>query len=165
MRNLCYHATAPAFLTCLMNALLLRALSIRVQSSCYESSPRRLSSLVQGRRRQIKVPQRCRGNMTAEIWDVIVVGAGLSGLSAAHFLRRRNPRLKVLILDGKGELFGIEPGERAWRSVKTCPAPADRVGGRTVSRELPAAGGTDWWDFGGQWIGRWSSRSFRSLFG
>lgn len=34
---------------------------------------------------------------------------------------------------------------------------ADRVGGRTVSKEIPAAGGTDRWDFGGQWVGRWSS--------
>ena len=34
---------------------------------------------------------------------------------------------------------------------------ADRVGGRTMSRDIPAAGGTDRWDFGGQWVGRWSS--------
>ncbi|XP_029693067.1 amine oxidase [flavin-containing] A isoform X5 [Takifugu rubripes] len=69
-------------------------------------------------------------NMAAEIWDVVVVGAGLSGLSAAHLLRKRNVGLKILILEGK-----------------------DRVGGRTVSKEIPAAGGTDRWDFGGQWTG------------
>lgn len=40
--------------------------------------------------------------MTAEIWDVIIVGAGLSGLSAAHSLRKRDGELKVLILEGKG---------------------------------------------------------------
>lgn len=40
--------------------------------------------------------------MTAEIWDVIVVGAGLSGLSAAHLLKKRNAELRVLILEGKG---------------------------------------------------------------
>lgn len=40
--------------------------------------------------------------MTAEIWDVIVVGAGLSGLSAAHYLRKRDAKLKILILEGKG---------------------------------------------------------------
>lgn len=46
----------------------------------------------------------CRSlNMTAEIWDVVVIGAGLSGLSAAHLLRKRNARLKVLLLEGKGE--------------------------------------------------------------
>ena len=31
----------------------------------------------------------------------------------------------------------------------------DRVGGRTYGRELKAAKGTDMWDLGGQWIGRW----------
>ncbi|XP_037609392.1 probable flavin-containing monoamine oxidase A [Sebastes umbrosus] len=68
--------------------------------------------------------------MTAEIWDVVIVGAGLSGLSAAHLLRKRNAKLRILILEGK-----------------------DRVGGRTVSTEIPAASGVDRWDFGGQWVG------------
>ncbi|XP_035464949.2 amine oxidase [flavin-containing] isoform X2 [Scophthalmus maximus] len=68
--------------------------------------------------------------MTAKIWDVIVVGAGLSGLSAAHLLRTRNAKLRVLVLEAK-----------------------DRVGGRTVSTEIPAANGVDRWDFGGQWVG------------
>ncbi|XP_041826922.1 probable flavin-containing monoamine oxidase A isoform X2 [Melanotaenia boesemani] len=68
--------------------------------------------------------------MTAEIWDVIIVGAGLSGLSAAHFLRKRVAELKILILEGN-----------------------DRVGGRTVASDIPAANGVDRWDFGGQWVG------------
>ncbi|XP_045923323.1 probable flavin-containing monoamine oxidase A [Micropterus dolomieu] len=68
--------------------------------------------------------------MTAEIWDVIIVGAGLSGLSAAHLLRKRNAKLRILIVEGK-----------------------DRVGGRTLSTEIPAANGVDSWDLGGQWVG------------
>ncbi|KAM4533220.1 putative flavin-containing monoamine oxidase A [Fundulus diaphanus] len=68
--------------------------------------------------------------MTADIWDVVVVGAGLSGLSAAHLLRKRDAKLRILVLEGK-----------------------DRVGGRTVSSEIPAADGVDRWDFGGQWVG------------
>ncbi|XP_063336911.1 probable flavin-containing monoamine oxidase A [Pelmatolapia mariae] len=68
--------------------------------------------------------------MTAEIWDVIVVGAGLSGLSAAHWLKKRDATMKILILEGK-----------------------DRVGGRTVTVKLPAASGVDRWDLGGQWVG------------
>lgn len=40
--------------------------------------------------------------MTAETWDVIIVGAGLSGLSAAHFLLKRNTSLKILVLEAKG---------------------------------------------------------------
>lgn len=68
--------------------------------------------------------------MTAEIWDVIIVGAGLSGLSAAHLLGKRNANLRILIAEGK-----------------------DRVGGRTMTTEIPAASGVDRWDFGGQWVG------------
>ncbi|XP_031594931.1 probable flavin-containing monoamine oxidase A [Oreochromis aureus] len=68
--------------------------------------------------------------MTAEIWDVIVVGAGLSGLSAAHWLKKRDATMKILILEGK-----------------------DRVGGRTVTVKLPAANDVDRWDLGGQWVG------------
>ncbi|XP_074546838.1 putative flavin-containing monoamine oxidase A [Halichoeres trimaculatus] len=68
--------------------------------------------------------------MTAEIWDVIVVGAGLSGLSAAHLLRKKKADMKILVLEGK-----------------------DRVGGRTLTTEIPAANGTDRWDLGGQWVG------------
>ena len=40
--------------------------------------------------------------MTAEIWDAIIVGAGLSGLSAAHLLRKRDAKMRILILEGKG---------------------------------------------------------------
>ncbi|XP_015256947.1 PREDICTED: probable flavin-containing monoamine oxidase A [Cyprinodon variegatus] len=68
--------------------------------------------------------------MTADIWDVVIIGAGLSGLSAAHLLRKRDPKLKIVILEAK-----------------------DRVGGRTVSSEIPAADGVDRWDLGGQWVG------------
>ncbi|KAK2818928.1 hypothetical protein Q5P01_024489 [Channa striata] len=68
--------------------------------------------------------------MTADIWDVVIVGAGLSGLSAAYLIGKRNPKLKILLLEGK-----------------------DRVGGRTVTSEIPAANGVDRWDFGGQWVG------------
>ena len=35
--------------------------------------------------------------------DVIVVGAGLSGLSAAHFMHKRDPNIRIVILEAKGE--------------------------------------------------------------
>ncbi|KAL6742999.1 hypothetical protein Aduo_016086 [Ancylostoma duodenale] len=38
--------------------------------------------------------------------DVIVVGAGLAGLSAARELLRREPNLKVLVLEAKGRIGG-----------------------------------------------------------
>ncbi|XP_017563616.1 probable flavin-containing monoamine oxidase A [Pygocentrus nattereri] len=68
--------------------------------------------------------------MCEEKCDVVVVGAGLSGLSAAQLLKKRNDKLKVLVLEAKG-----------------------RVGGRTLAQQLPAAHGVDTWDMGGQWVG------------
>lgn len=37
-----------------------------------------------------------------ESCDIVVVGAGLSGLSAARDLKRRNKQLNVLVLEAKG---------------------------------------------------------------
>lgn len=96
--------------------------------------------------------------MTAEIWDVIIVGAGLSGLSAAHLLMKRNTGLKILILEGKGGriipfCIFLTKAELSLSSDKMLLL-ADRVGGRTLTAEIPAAGGADHWDFGGQWVGR-----------
>ncbi|XP_051541667.1 probable flavin-containing monoamine oxidase A [Myxocyprinus asiaticus] len=67
--------------------------------------------------------------MSVESCDIVIVGAGLSGLSAAQCLQKRNKLLKVLVLEAK-----------------------DRVGGRTLTQDLPAANGSDRWDMGGQWV-------------
>ncbi|XP_064163173.1 probable flavin-containing monoamine oxidase A isoform X1 [Anguilla rostrata] len=64
------------------------------------------------------------------MWDVVIVGAGLSGLTSASQLLKKDAQLKILVLEGK-----------------------DRVGGRTVSLTMPAAHGEDLWDLGGQWVG------------
>ncbi|KAE9551646.1 hypothetical protein FO519_005144 [Halicephalobus sp. NKZ332] len=64
--------------------------------------------------------------------DVLIVGAGISGLISAREILRADPELKVLIIEGK-----------------------NRVGGRTHTVELKCAGGgTEKWDIGGQWVGR-----------
>lgn len=39
-------------------------------------------------------------------YDVIIIGAGLSGLSSAHFLNKLSPRLKVLLLEKTGRPGG-----------------------------------------------------------
>nr|KAI8766192.1 putative flavin-containing monoamine oxidase A [Biomphalaria glabrata] len=64
--------------------------------------------------------------------DVVVIGAGLSGLSAAYYLHKKDKGLRIIVLEAK-----------------------DRIGGRTLTRQLAAADGTkDFWDLGGEWAGR-----------
>jgi spermidine dehydrogenase len=41
-----------------------------------------------------------------EHYDLVVVGAGISGLAAAHFYRRRRPRARILILDTNDDFGG-----------------------------------------------------------
>jgi len=40
------------------------------------------------------------------VYDLVVVGAGISGLSAAHFYLQENPRARVLILDNHDDFGG-----------------------------------------------------------
>jgi len=40
--------------------------------------------------------------MSDDQFDVVVVGAGLSGLSAARRLQKRNSQLSVLVLEARG---------------------------------------------------------------
>jgi len=57
--------------------------------------------------------------------DVVVIGAGLSGLAAADLLKTHDPSLQIIVLEA-----------------------SDRVGGRTVSGKI----GDKSFDLGGQWI-------------
>lgn len=68
---------------------------------------------------------------TERVLDVVIIGAGISGLSAAYELQKNRPNIKFVILEAKG-----------------------RVGGRLDSVELKTENGTDRWDVGGQWICR-----------
>ncbi|MGH9516535.1 MAG: NAD(P)-binding protein [Terriglobales bacterium] len=43
---------------------------------------------------------------TGETFDLIVVGGGISGLSAAYFFRKANPNARVLILDNHDDFGG-----------------------------------------------------------
>lgn len=66
-----------------------------------------------------------------EIVDVVIIGGGMSGLSAAYELLKKRPQIKLVVLEAK-----------------------DRVGGRLDSVELKTVKGTDRWDVGGQWVCR-----------
>ena len=69
--------------------------------------------------------------MASSKHDVIVIGAGLSGMSAATRLKARCPDLDVLVLEH-----------------------GDRVGGRTYSVDITAPDGSiDVLDLGGHWVG------------
>jgi spermidine dehydrogenase len=41
-----------------------------------------------------------------ETFDLVVVGAGISGLSAAHFYRKQNPGARILLLDNHDDFGG-----------------------------------------------------------
>ena len=41
-----------------------------------------------------------------DIYDLVVVGAGISGLAAAHFYRKSNPDARILILDNHDDFGG-----------------------------------------------------------
>lgn len=68
-----------------------------------------------------------------ELYDVVIVGAGLSGLTAAKRLAEANKN--ILVLEAQ-----------------------DRVGGRTWSQPV---GENDFIDIGGQWIGKGHEKMYR----
>lgn len=46
-----------------------------------------------------------RDNET-DVYDLVIVGAGISGLAAAHFYRKSNPEARILILDNHDDFGG-----------------------------------------------------------
>ncbi len=66
-----------------------------------------------------------------QIYDVVIIGAGLSGLSAGYYLKKQYKDLSILIIEAK-----------------------DRVGGRTQTVEIKCSkdGKMKKWDVGGQWV-------------
>src|SRR6266567_3125609 len=43
---------------------------------------------------------------TAESFDLVIVGGGISGLSAAHFFRKSNPNARILIIENHDDFGG-----------------------------------------------------------
>ncbi|NOR19648.1 MAG: FAD-dependent oxidoreductase, partial [Xanthomonadales bacterium] len=46
------------------------------------------------------------GEPDPDIYDLVVVGAGISGLAAAHFFRKEQPHARILILDNHDDFGG-----------------------------------------------------------
>jgi spermidine dehydrogenase len=45
-------------------------------------------------------------NAVDDVYDLIIVGAGISGLSAAHFYAAKHPHARILILDNHDDFGG-----------------------------------------------------------
>ena len=66
-------------------------------------------------------------NKEDQIYDVVIIGAGISGSNAAYTLKKHCQSLKILIVEAK-----------------------DRVGGRTLTVDLKTASGKSRYDIGGK---------------
>jgi monoamine oxidase len=67
---------------------------------------------------------------SGEVYDVVIIGGGISASNAAYILRKRRKNLKMLVIEAKG-----------------------RLGGRTETIDLKCSkeNTTSKWDIGGQW--------------
>ncbi|MBU2677799.1 MAG: NAD(P)/FAD-dependent oxidoreductase, partial [Gammaproteobacteria bacterium] len=69
-----------------------------------------------------------------EDFDLVVVGGGISGLSAAHFYRRENPSARILVLDNHDDFGG-----HAKRNEFTVNGQTRIAYGGTESIDTPSA--------------------------
>jgi spermidine dehydrogenase len=69
---------------------------------------------------------------TGEVYDLVVVGGGISGLAAAHFYRERVPDARVLVLDNHDDFGG-----HAKRNEFTADGRLVLMNGGTYSYESP----------------------------
>jgi spermidine dehydrogenase len=61
-------------------------------------------------------PKNANPADTKEIYDLVIVGGGISGLSAAYFWRAKNPEARILILDNHDD-FGGHAKRNEFRAV------------------------------------------------
>lgn len=64
-------------------------------------------------------------------YDIVIIGAGVAGLTAAYTLKKTDPNLRILILEAK-----------------------NRIGGRVETTKLKCSknGDKSEWDLGAQWV-------------
>ncbi len=72
----------------------------------------------------------------SNVYDLVVVGAGISGLSAAHFYRKEHPDARILILDNHDDFGGHAKRNEfeldGARSSATAAARCSKILARTV---------------------------------
>lgn len=93
-------------------------------------------------------------------FDVIVIGCGLSGLTAAYEIFKLDPNINLCLLEAKGILFILYKSYLCvWvgvYSLNSCNVEflfIDRLGGRTLTNEIDIGEGQKAsFDFGGQWV-------------
>jgi cation diffusion facilitator CzcD-associated flavoprotein CzcO len=83
----------------------------------------------------------------AEYFDVVIIGAGISGIGAAHRLKQRNPHLRYTILERRARLGGTwdlfrYPGVRSDSDIFTLCFPWE-----PWTRPEMIADGTDIWEY------------------
>ncbi len=74
------------------------------------------------------VPGTTGSQTAADYVDVVIVGAGISGIGAAHRIHERNPQLSYLVLERRGQIGGTwdlfrYPGVRSDSSIFTLSFP------------------------------------------
>jgi len=68
----------------------------------------------------------------SDVYDLVVVGAGISGLSAAHFYRKEHPEARILILDNHDDFGG-----HAKRAVMQSAMNSNWMGARSSATAAP----------------------------
>ena len=99
-----------------------------------------------------------------DILDVLIIGAGLSGLTAAYEILKIDPKLSVQVLEAKSKSAG---NSRRWQ-INWNLQMVDRVGGRTMTVDVDIGEGRkEKFDLGGQWVTPYTSDipSMGSLWG
>lgn len=99
-------------------------------------------------------------NQLDEIFDVVVLGCGLSGLVAAYEISKIDPNIKLCLLEAKGKTSNISiilpyPLNKILQIQQSIFKIyfSDRVGGRTLTVNVDIGNNKqEKFDLGGQWV-------------
>ncbi len=91
-----------------------------------------------------------------EEFDIIIVGCGLSGMTAAYEILKLDSSIKLYLLEAKGNVYNILQiicQNFTLKYIRHILFLLDRVGGRTLTSSIDIGGGKmEKFDLGGQWV-------------